>query len=147
MTSQPISCLVADPEEQVRDYVESSLASAAAALGLEVVTTTVDAGRAALQALRSRAPGLVVAEVLLETVNGLQLLRHCRDSVDTSRARWIFVTSLTDDTDRYWATLNDCDEYLTKPLDGAALSAVLKKHLECISRQEERTPRPQESAR
>ncbi len=147
MTSPAISCLVADPEEQVRNSIELSVASAAAALGLEVVTTAVDDGRAALQALRSRAPSLVVAEVLLDTVNGLQLLRHCRDSVDTCGARWIFVTSLTDDTDRYWATLNDCDEYLSKPVSGVPLSTVLKKHLECISRGEERTARREERSR
>ncbi|MGB1700712.1 MAG: response regulator [Nannocystaceae bacterium] len=147
MNTPAISCLVADPDEQSRDYIEASLTSAAAALGLEVVITSVDDGRAALQALRSRAPALIITEVLLETVNGLQLLRHCRDSVDTASARWIFVTSLTDDTDRYWASLNDCDEYLPKPVSGATLSAVLKKHLERISRGEVRTPRREERAR
>jgi twitching motility two-component system response regulator PilH len=146
MTSPTISCLIADPEEGVRNTIEASVASAAAALGLDVVTTTVDDGRAALQALRSRAPRLVITEVLLDAVNGLQLLRHCRDSVDTSDARWIFVTSLNDDTDRYWATLNDCDEYLSKPVSGVPLSAVLKKHLERISRGEARNPRREERA-
>lgn len=133
MPSKEIICLVADPDEQVRALLEASLGSSAASLGLDILVLSVDDGRAALQAIRTRTPALVLSEVLLEVVNGLQLLRHCRDSVDTEGVRWIFVTAMTDDTDRYWARLNDCDDYLHKPIDGGTLSTVLKRHLEAIA--------------
>ena len=140
MPIQEITCLVAEPDDQVRALLEANLSSAAAALGIDIFPLCVDDGRSALQAIRSRTPALVISEVLLEVVNGLQLLRHCRDSTDTRHTRWIFVTSLTDDTDRYWARLNDCDEYLHKPVDGGTISLVLKRHLEAIASKTPRTP-------
>lgn len=144
MPQREILCLIAEPDDQIRALLESTLESSANALGIDTAIVSVDDGRAALQALRSRPPQLVICEVLLEVVNGLQLLRHCRDSVDTAHARWIFASGLTENTDRYWASLNDCDEYVTKPIDSAILATVLKHHLESLSRGESRRSKRRE---
>ena len=86
-----------------------------AAAGFDV--SAVDSGLAALAALRERPVDLVVCDVQMPGMDGVQLLRELRAHEDTSRLPVIAVTAaaMVGDRERFLAA--GFDGYLAKPID------------------------------
>lgn len=111
--------LVVDDEPTVREVV---------ARYLERDGLTVDQaadGEAALAAL-SRAPDLVVLDVMLPRLTGLDVLRELRRSTDVPV---ILLTARTDETDRIVGLELGADDYVVKPFSPRELAARVRSVL------------------
>jgi DNA-binding response OmpR family regulator len=75
-------------------------------------------------------PDLVVAEILLEGQSGMQLLRRLRDRYGAQAPAVIFVTSMSNEVDRYWALRNGATAYVIKPFDDEFLRTRAIKYFE-----------------
>lgn len=112
--------LVVDDDEGVRTAVTWALE----ADGFEV--TAVDNGLAALEAIESAAPSLVVLDLSLPGLGGLDILRRLR--TDEQRAgRWhlpvIVLSGRDSETDRIVGLDLGADDYLVKPFSPGELAA------------------------
>lgn len=85
------------------------------AAGYEV--SAVDSGLAALVALRERPFDLVVCDVQMPGMDGVQLLRELRTHPGTSRLPVIAVTAAAMVGDRERLLAAGFDGYLAKPID------------------------------
>jgi len=117
MTS-PRRVLVVEDEQNIADVVEFALREN----GFEVVTSSD--GDAGLAAFRARQPALVILDLQLPGLHGLDLLRKLRE--ERATAPVIILTSRTDETDRVTGLELGADDYVTKPFSPRELVARVR---------------------
>jgi class 3 adenylate cyclase len=98
-----------------------------AAQGYEVVTATD--GEAALAAARQSQPDLILLDVMMPKVDGLEVCRRLRSDASFPFTPIIMVTAKADPKDVVAGLEAGGDEYLTKPVDQTALVARVKSML------------------
>jgi two-component system, OmpR family, alkaline phosphatase synthesis response regulator PhoP len=112
--------LVVDDEttllHTVRAYLEQE--------GYTVQTATD--GRSALHTFRQFQPDLVVLDIMLPEIDGLELLRQLRQS---SNVYVIMLTAKADETDKIIGLGLGADDYVTKPFSPRELVARVKATL------------------
>ncbi|MEO8538646.1 MAG: response regulator transcription factor [bacterium] len=117
--------LVVDDEPMVREVVERYLAREGFG-----VTTAAD-GATALERWRAESPNLVVLDLMLPAISGMDICREIRLTSDTPI---IMLTARGDEMDRIAGFENGADDYLAKPFSPrelvARVRAVLKRSFE-----------------
>lgn len=89
-------------------------------------------GRAALREARAFEPDLVVLDIMLPELDGLDVLRRLRSGDVTPTLRDVYVIMLTaraDETDRVVGLELGADDYVTKPFSPRELVARVKASL------------------
>ncbi|NVB40455.1 response regulator [Pseudenhygromyxa sp. WMMC2535] len=113
--------LVVDPDRESRERVIQLLREAAGdeGEGSEHHLGIIEAkdGDTAWAMLESARPDLLVCEILLEGLNGMQLLRRARERFDAEAPAVMFVTSMSAEVDRYWALRNGAAAFVVKPFE------------------------------
>ena len=112
--------LVVDDEPMVREVVTAYLERD----GYRVQCATT--GPEALDALRASPPDLVVLDVMLPGVDGLEILRRVRADADVPV---ILLTARTEETDRVLGLELGADDYVVKPFSPRELSARVRSVL------------------
>lgn len=123
--SGPRHILVADPETRERARVVALVQELAPELGRLVVHTAAD-GHAALGLIEQHRPEVVIAEVLLEGISGLALLRRVRRTHTTAVPAFVFLTTMVRESDRYWGLRNGAHGYVMKPYEDELLQAKIR---------------------
>lgn len=82
-------------------------------------------GKAALDALLERKPALVVLDLMLPHVDGLEIMRRLR-SAPGATIPVIMLTARSQETDRIYGLEMGADDYVTKPFSPAELVARVK---------------------
>jgi two-component system, OmpR family, phosphate regulon response regulator PhoB len=77
--------------------------------------STVGSGAAALEAVRSDRPALVLLDVILPDVSGTQVLRSLREDPMFRNLPVILVTARSEEIDRIIGFELGADDYVTKP--------------------------------
>jgi two-component system phosphate regulon response regulator PhoB len=118
--------LVVDDEPDALELIEFNLKGA----GYSVVTA--DDGEEALKKARSAKPDLVVLDVMLPEVDGLEVCKILRREPDTARIPIIMLTAKAAEIDRVLGLELGADDYLTKPFSPRELllrvKALLRRH-------------------
>ncbi|HYV44555.1 MAG TPA: response regulator transcription factor [Myxococcaceae bacterium] len=116
MADQP-RVLVVDDDPHLREVVGFALRQAGYA-----VEEAAD-GRAALEAFRRRPPALLVLDVMMPEMDGLEVCRAVRQQ---SRVPIIFLSSRDDEVDRILGLELGGDDYVSKPFSPRELMARVK---------------------
>lgn len=82
-------------------------------------------GKQALDAIRERLPMLVVLDVMLPQVDGLEIMRRLRED-PTSDVPVILLTARSQEVDRIYGLELGADDYVTKPFSPAELVSRVK---------------------
>ena len=90
------------------------------------VQTAAD-GRAALYHYRNFDPDLIVLDIMLPEIDGLEVLRQLRQ--DSDEVYVIMLTAKADETDKVIGLGMGADDYLTKPFSPRELVARIKAAL------------------
>jgi adenylate cyclase len=98
-----------------------------AAHGYDIVTATD--GEAALAAVTEMQPDLILLDVMMPKMDGFEVCRRLRADASLPFTPIILVTAKTDPKDIVAGLEAGGDEYLTKPVDQAALVARVKSML------------------
>jgi len=96
-----------DPD--IREMETYALKSA----GLSV--TAFDSAAPFLDALKTERPDLVLLDVMLPGIDGMELLKRLRDDPETQAIPIILVTAKTSEADKVNGLDAGADDYLTKP--------------------------------
>ncbi|MGM0123378.1 two-component system, OmpR family, response regulator Irr [Enterococcus sp. AZ194] len=90
-------------------------------------------GESALESLEKEAYALLILDVMLPKMNGIDLLKKIRE---TSEVPVILLTALSDEYSQTVGFLNGVDDYVTKPFS----PSILVKRVEAILRRSNQTP-------
>ena len=126
--------LVADDDEDIRAYLEITLGLA----GLEVVQARD--GVEALEVARSRVPDVVVLDVMMPRMDGIETLRRIRDDARTSNLPVILLTAKVQRQDAIDGLDAGADDYVSKPFDAEELLARIRAALRRADQQRSRNP-------
>ncbi|HEX8012124.1 MAG TPA: response regulator [Casimicrobiaceae bacterium] len=105
------------------------------AQGYEIVTATD--GEAALTAVSEHRPDLILLDVMMPKLDGIEVCRRLRADATLPFIPIVMVTAKSDSKDVVAALEAGGDEYLTKPVDHAALGARVKSMLRVKALQDE----------
>src|SRR4051812_37389652 len=97
-------------------------------------TTHVAAGRDALDSIRAKAPDLVVLDVMLPQVDGLEVCRLLRASSATAAIPIIMLTARAEESERIVGLEIGADDYLAKPFSPNELVARVRALLRRANR-------------
>lgn len=112
--------LVVDDEQNILDIVTAYLEKE----GYDY--RTVKDGRSALQSARQYDPDILVLDVMLPEMDGIELLTKLRRDSDVYV---ILLTAKTEETDKIVGLSVGADDYLTKPFSPRELMARIKAAL------------------
>jgi two-component system alkaline phosphatase synthesis response regulator PhoP len=112
--------LIVDDEPSIVKLVEAYLKPE----GYEVYTASD--GNSALKAARAFKPDLIVLDIMLPGMDGIELLTHLRRE---SEVYVILLTARTEETDKIVGLTVGADDYVTKPFSPRELTARIKAAL------------------
>ena len=92
------------------------------------VDTAQDAD-SAIAAIQANRPKLILMDLQLPGVDGLELTRRLKADPATRAIKIIAVTAYAMKGDQEKATEAGCDDYVTKPVDTRALPVLIAKHI------------------
>ena len=122
--------LVVDDEEDIRELVELNLSRE----GYQVLAC--DSGERALELVRSKKPDLVVLDLMLPGVDGLEVCKRLKADPDTRHILVVMLTAKGEEADIVAGLELGADDYVTKPFSGKVLVArvrrLLRRHVEEI---------------
>ena len=111
--------LVVDDEPQVRKLLETFLTR----VGFKVMLAAD--GLEALEILREGTPSLVVTDVTMPNLNGLELTRRLRMSHKTARIPILMLSALKQESDVLAGYAQGADDYVGKPVELTILKAKI----------------------
>ena len=112
--------LIVDDEPSIVKLIEAYLKPE----GYEVYTASD--GNAALKAARAFKPDLILLDIMLPGMDGIELLTHLRRESDVYV---ILLTAKTEETDKIVGLTVGADDYVTKPFSPRELTARVKAAL------------------
>ena len=89
----------------------------------------VASGDAALKAVTERAPDLIILDLNLPVIGGLEVCRIMRERADMPLVPIIMLTARTSEDDRVAGLEHGADDYVTKPFSLRELSARVRAAL------------------
>jgi adenylate cyclase len=119
----PPRILIADDQPMNVDILQTRLA----VHGYEIITAAD--GEEALAAARAHQPDLILLDIMMPKMDGIELCRLLKGDTALPFMPIIMVTAKVDTKDIVAGLEAGADEYLTKPVDQAALVARVKSML------------------
>jgi DNA-binding response OmpR family regulator len=120
---KPPRILIVDDNETNRDILRTRLGRQ----GHELIEAAD--GEEAVAAARQHHPDLILLDVMMPKVDGIEACRQLKADADLPFTPIILVTAKADSKDVVAGLEAGADEYLTKPVDQAALAARVKSML------------------
>ena len=95
----------------------------------ELTLFTASDGEEAVRIALEKKPDLILMDVVMPRMNGLQACRMIRASAELNGTPIILVITRGEDDDVIGGYASGCTAYITKPLNPAELVAVVEAHL------------------
>lgn len=115
--------LACDDEESIRELVSYNLAKE----GFAVVS--VSSGEEAIRAARKDKPDVIILDLMLPGISGLDVCRRLKEDPETARIPIIMLTAKTEDADVVLGLELGADDYVTKPFSPRVLAARVRAAL------------------
>lgn len=112
--------IVVDDEENIRELVRYNLAQE----GYQV--TTVGSGEEALQQACSQVPDLIILDLMLPGIDGLDVCRALKNGSKTAHIPIVMLTVKGEESDIVIGLELGADDYITKPFSPKVLLARIK---------------------
>ena len=122
MVSLPGTLLVVDDDEANRDMLSRRLERK----GFSV--TVAEDGSRAIELVRQRPFDLVLLDVLMPGLSGLEVLRELRQSHPATELPVIMATALSESGDVVEALRLGANDYVSKPLDFPVVLARIQRN-------------------
>jgi DNA-binding response OmpR family regulator len=123
--------LVVEDDRDIADLVERYLQKAGFSIEL------VSSGRDALKAVAGRPPDVLILDLMLPHVDGLEICRAVRSDPRTAAVPIIMLTARADESERIVGLEIGADDYVAKPFSPNELVARVRALLRRTQRQPE----------
>ena len=124
--------LIVEDEQDIAGLIKLTLERSGSA-----EAEVVGSGDAALKAVSARPPDLIILDLNLPVLGGLEVCRLLRQRSDARHLPIIMLTARTSETDRVTGLEMGADDYVTKPFSLRELTARVKAVLRRASAPEE----------
>ena len=125
--------LIVEDEQDIAGLIKHTLERAG-----DAEADIVSSGDVALKTVASRPPDLIILDLNLPVVGGVEVCRILRSRSDSRHIPIIMLTARTGENDRVGGFESGADDYVTKPFSLRELSARVKAVLRRSARPEER---------
>jgi two-component system alkaline phosphatase synthesis response regulator PhoP len=115
-----LTVLIVDDQSPILELVRYTLE------GEHVRVVEATDGTAALEAARAACPDLVLLDVHMPGLDGLEVCRRLRQDPRLRRMRIVMLTAAAQQADRVQGYAAGADEYLAKPFSPLALLALVR---------------------
>jgi two-component system alkaline phosphatase synthesis response regulator PhoP len=115
--------LIVDDEEDIRELVELNLAQE----GYKVLSC--ETGEQALEIAVSKLPELIVLDLMLPGIDGLEVCKKLKSNIKTENIPIVMLTAKGEETDIVTGLELGADDYVTKPFKGKVLVARVRRIL------------------
>ncbi len=122
-TTSTTTILVVDDEEEILELIEYHLARE----GYRVITATN--GETALRLAEKDRPDLIILDLMLPGVDGLQVCKILKNSPGTKDTAIVMLTAKGEEADIVVGLELGADDYITKPFSPRVLTARIKSVL------------------
>jgi two-component system phosphate regulon response regulator PhoB len=112
--------LIVDDDPDIQGLVSYNLKAA----GFRV--STAGTGSAALETVREHPPDLIILDIMLPDLDGLEICRTLRKRANTRRIPIIMLTARTEESDRVVGFELGADDYVMKPFSPRELVLRVK---------------------
>lgn len=102
--------LVAEDDAEIRRYLEQEL-------GRRYRVDSCSDGGEAIDMIFASPPDLILSDVMMPVVNGLDLTRHIKQNINLNHIPIVLLTAMTRDEDNIKAIEAGADDYITKPFN------------------------------
>ena len=126
--------LAVDDEVHILELISFNLKAA----GYHVVTALT--GEEALKRCEVERPSLVLLDIMLPGIDGLEVCRRLKGDRMTSNIPIIMLTARGDEVDKILGLELGADDYITKPFSVRELAARVKSLLRRVAPQQETEP-------
>jgi two-component system alkaline phosphatase synthesis response regulator PhoP len=113
--------LIVEDENDIAGLIKHTLER-----GGETEAQIVGSGDAALKAVTERVPDLIILDLNLPVVGGLEVCRILRSRADVPHVPIIMLTARTSEDDRVSGLETGADDYVTKPFSLRELTARVR---------------------
>jgi two-component system alkaline phosphatase synthesis response regulator PhoP len=113
--------LIVEDEHDIAGLIKHALER-----GGDAVAEIVGSGDAALKATAERVPDLIILDLNLPVLNGLDVCRVLRSRSEVRHVPIIMLTARTSEDDRVTGLEHGADDYVTKPFSLRELSARVR---------------------
>jgi phosphate regulon transcriptional regulator PhoB len=128
--------LVVEDEPDIRKLVQYNLAQE------RFKVLEAEDGEQALKIVQRDKPHLLILDLMLPGLSGIELCRILRDRTDTAKLPILMLTAKAGETDRVLGLEMGADDYLTKPFSPRELVARVRAILRRTERRTETEPLP-----
>ncbi|KAM3089607.1 response regulator [Phormidesmis sp. 146-35] len=94
---------------------------------------TATDGETALTLIAEKSPDLILMDLLLPGIDGVEVISRLKRSPDTSHIPMIALTGLSQEDANDRLNQSRCDDYLCKPYDLEDLQTIIHRHLKVHS--------------
>lgn len=115
--------LIVDDDSDVMAYLQHELQH-------YFIVTSAHDGKEALEMIEQDKPELVVSDVAMPVMNGLELIRHIRSNSEWNDIPVILLTAMTSEEDELKGIKSGAEAYLRKPFSPSLLVAKISRLLE-----------------
>lgn len=114
--------LVADDNPDMRNYIASLLSK-------EYIIDTANDGRQALEKMRQHKPALVISDIMMPGIDGIELLRTIKNDETLGNIPVILLSARVGEESRIEGYEVGADDYLVKPFSAKELIARVHSQL------------------
>jgi two-component system phosphate regulon response regulator PhoB len=125
--------LIVDDEEDIRELVELNLTQE----GYGVLSC--ETGEQALEIAGSRLPDLIILDLMLPGIDGLEVCKKLKSNLKTENIPIVMLTAKGEEVDIVTGLELGADDYVTKPFRGKVLVARVRRILRRAAQHSEET--------
>jgi len=111
--------LVVEDNEDLRKYISGKLAS-------EYSIIEAENGREGLKLTRENIPDLVISDLMMPVMGGIELCRELKNDERTSHIPIIILTAKSDKPSKLEGLATGADDYISKPFDAEELQVRVR---------------------
>lgn len=119
---QVVTILIVDDNADMREHIRN-------VIGNRYATTMAANGQEALDLINRRRPSLILSDLMMPVMDGLQLLAILKQNPETEQIPVILITARAGEESLTEGFDTGADDYLVKPFSGKELLSRLKAHL------------------
>ena len=86
-------------------------------------------GRVALQRAKEQRPDIILLDVMMPEMDGFETMKHLRETPETAEIPVMFMTALTQTSDKVRAFDMGAVDYITKPFEHQEVVARIQTHI------------------